>query len=407
MTFGFESADAPRLAGRLSRLVALAIALQIMGAAPVRAQGSVATEGDEASTAQDSNTETPWYERLQFSGDFRPRYEGFYQRGRQTRNRARLRLRLRVDTEINEDVGFHVQVASGDPGTPDSTNQSFTSFFRPKPFNLDRAYIAYNPRAASAMTLGMGKFPPAFTRTQMTFDDDLNYEGGWEQVAWNPTDGIGVNLVALQTAVNEVARGDDSYMFAGYGAVTFDIGVHTLQVSAANYGWGNVDQIAVGQASGVLTSILTNEVVRDADGNIGGFASRFNVVDIISEATFQTSQADYPLRLLAEFAHNTRAASDRDNGFWVEAEYGRPRRAGTWGATYTYGWIEQDVTLSAFVFSDMPGTNVRLHMIETSYVPKAGLSLDVTLHLSRRLFLPEDVPNTLLTRLHLAAVVRF
>ena len=175
-----------------------------MGAAPVRAQGSVATEGDEASTAQDSNTETPWYERLQFSGDFRPRYEGFYQRGRQTRNRARLRLRLRVDTEINEDVGFHVQVASGDPGTPDSTNQSFTSFFRPKPFNLDRAYIAYNPRAASAMTLGMGKFPPAFTRTQMTFDDDLNYEGGWEQVAWNPTDGIGVNLVALQTAVNEV-----------------------------------------------------------------------------------------------------------------------------------------------------------------------------------------------------------
>ena len=175
MTFGFGSADAPRWARRLSRLVALAIALQIMGAAPVRAQGSVAPEGDEASTAQDSNTETPWYERLQFSGDFRPRYEGFYQRGRQTRNRARLRLRLRVDTEINEDVEFHVQVASGDPGTPDSTNQSFTSFFRPKPFNLDRAYIAYNPRAASAMTLGMGKFPPTFTRTQMTFDDDLNY----------------------------------------------------------------------------------------------------------------------------------------------------------------------------------------------------------------------------------------
>ena len=65
------------------------------------------------------------------------------------------------------------------------------------------------------------------------------------------------------------------------------------------------------------------------------------------------------------------------------------------------------MTLSAFVFSDTPGTNVRLHMIETSYVPKAGLSLDVTLHLSRRLFLPEDIPNTLLTRLHLAAVVRF
>ena len=241
----------------------------------------------------------------------------------------------------------------------------------------------------------------------MTFDDDLNYEGGWEQVEWNPIDGIGVNLVALQTVVNEVSRGDDSYMSAGYGAVTFDMGAHTLQVSAANYGWGNVDQIAVAQVSGVLTSSLTNEVVRDEYGNIAGFASRFNVVDIISEATFQTSQADYSLRFLAEFAHNTRAASERDSGFWLEAEYGRPRRAGTWGATYTYGWIEQDVTLSAFVFSDMPGTNLRLHMIETSYVPKAGLSLNVMLHLSRRLFLPEDTPNHTHLHIFLAAVVRF
>ena len=421
MASAFGSSEASSWTGRLSRSVALAIALQIVGAAPVRAQGAeleavpgtptdssaVAGEGDEASATQDSNTAAPWYERLQFSGDFRVRYEGFYQRGRQTRNRARLRLRLRVDTEINEDVRFQLQVASGDPGTPDSTNQTFTSFFRPKPFNLDLAYIAYNPLAASAITLGLGKFPPTFTRTQMTFDDDLNYEGGWEQVEWNPIDGIGVNLVALQAAVNEVSRGDDSYMFAGYGAVTFDMGAHTLQVSAANYGWSNVDQIAVAQASGVLTSSLTNEVVRDEDGNIAGFASRFNVVDIISEATFQTSKADYPLRFLAEFAHNTRAASERDSGFWVEAEYGRPRRAGTWGAAYTYGWIGQDVTLSAFVFSDMPGTNLRLHMIETSYVPKAGLSLDFTLHLSRRLFLPEDTPNYLLTRLHVAAVVRF
>ena len=116
--------------GRLSRSVALAIALQIMGAAPVRAQGAeleavpgtptdssaVASEGDEASATQGSNTVAPWYERLQFSGDFRARYEGFYQRWRQTRNRARLRLRLRVDTEINEDVRFQLQVASGDPG---------------------------------------------------------------------------------------------------------------------------------------------------------------------------------------------------------------------------------------------------------------------------------------------------
>jgi hypothetical protein len=116
----------------------------------------------------------------------------------------------------------------------------------------------------------------------------------------------------------------------------------------------------------------------------------------------------YPLRLLANFAHNTRAANDRDTGLWLEAEYGAPRAAGTWSAGYTYGWVEQDLTPSAFVFSDMPGTNVRLHMLESSYVPVTGLSLDTTLHISKTLFVPADVePPAWLWRLHLAAVVRF
>ncbi len=138
-----------------------------------------------------------------------------------------------------------------------------------------------------------------------------------------------------------------------------------------------------------------------------GYASRFNVVDVIAEATLQTGREGSPLRLLAEFAHNTRAAQDRDSGWWFEAEYGSPGAAHTWGATYTYGWLEQDLTPSAFVFSDIPGTNIRLNMIETSYVPKEGLSLDVTLHLTKRLVVPEAAPNNLLSRLHVAAVVRF
>ena len=60
--------------------------------------------------------EPPWYERLRFSGDFRSRYEGFYQSGRTTRNRGRLRLRLRIDTDINEDTSLHLQVSSGESG---------------------------------------------------------------------------------------------------------------------------------------------------------------------------------------------------------------------------------------------------------------------------------------------------
>jgi hypothetical protein len=359
-----------------------------------------------ASTVAQNEKPRPWYERLRFSGDFRSRYEGFYQDDLETRHRFRMRLRLRLDTAINDDLRFQLQVASGDPGTPVSTNQTYTTFFLPKPFSVDRAFMAYNPKAASALTLGFGKFGSPQMRTQMVFDDDLNFEGGWEQVAWVPGKRVGLRIIGLQTAVNEVSAASDSYMLGVYGEARFALGPHALQVSAADYGWGNPDSIAVASSGGPLQSILTNSVRRSASGAVVGFTSRFNVVDVITEATLHTGKA--PVRLLADYARNTRAASDRESGLWIEAEYGDPRDKGTWGATYTSAWIEQDVTPSAFVFSDMPGTNLRLHMIEASYIPLPGLSLDLTLHLTKRLFFerPSD-SRAWLSRLHAAAVVRF
>ena len=372
------------------------LGVAIIGAMPV------------AGFAQSADSEPrPWYERIEFGGDFRARYEGFYQNGRTTRHRGRLRLRLRIDSDINDDTHLQIQIASGDDGTPVSTNQTFTSFFRPKPFNLDRANIAYNPGTASALTLGAGKFGFPVTRTQMTWDDDLNWEGGYEQLAWSASDTVNVKLVALQTIVNEVSNDEDSYMLAGYGEVGFALGNHSLQLSVADYRFGNVDQVAVGRAGGPLRSILTNQLELGADGGIIGFASDFNMVDVIAEAEFDTGRDRYPFRLLADFLRNTGAASDLDTGMWLEAEYGGSRAAGSYTLGYTYGWIEQDAALSPFVFSDIRGTNVRLHMITLAYVPLPNLTLDLTLHMSKRLEVDPGTNNAWLTRPHAAVIVRF
>ena len=373
------------------------------------AENGTTTHASPEREAQESTVKLAWYDRIQWSGDFRTRYEGFYQKDRRggNRNRGRLRLRLRMDSQINEDTKFQVQVASGDSGTPVSTNQTFSSFFRPKPFSLDRAFLSYNPQGASALTLGAGKFGSPQTRTQLLIDDDLNFEGAFEQVSWGLSDGINLNLIAMQTAVNEVSRGADSYMLMGYGELSFEGDRTDFQVSVADYAWGNPDSIVSGYLDGPLKSILTNVLARDVQGQVTGYASGFNVIDVIAEATVRTNRPGYPLRFLGEFAHNTRAANDYDTGWWFEAEYGSPRAPHTWGATYTYGWLQQDLTPSTYVFSDMPGTNVRLHMIETSYVPKAGLSFDVTLHLTRRLDSPLSDSNNLLARLHVAMVARF
>ena len=350
---------------------------------------------------------SPWYERIQFGGDFRSRYEGFYQDGRNTRHRDRLRLRLRIDSDINDDTHLQIQIASGDPGTPVSTNQTFTNFFRPKPFNLDRANIAYNPSGASALTIAMGKFGFPMTRTQMVWDNDLNFEGGYEQVAWSASDAVAIKLVALQTAVNEVKSDRDSYMLGGYGEVSVAVGDHSLQFSVADYGFGHVDQVAVGRATGPLNSILTNQVEVDAAGNIIGLVSDFNMVDVIVQAEVDTGRADYPLRLLADVVRNTRAASDLDTGMWFEAEYGGSRAQRSYTLGYTYGRIQQEAALSAFVFSDMPGTNQQLHMFTIAYVPLPNLSLDLTVHISKQLEVDPGAHNAWLTRPHVAAIVRF
>ena len=357
--------------------------------------------------AQTQVTPAPWYERIQFGGDFRPRYEGFYQKGRTTRHRNRMRLRLRINTNVNDDTRLQIQITSGDPGTPTSTNQTFKGFFRPKPFNLDRANIQYNPSGASALTLGMGKFGPPMTRTQMLWDNDLNFEGGYEQVAWAVNDTVDVTLLSLQTALTEVSGGEDSYMLGGYGEVGFSFGTHRLQVSVADYGFGNVDQVAVGQAAGLIKSPFTNLVDRDANGNVIGLASDFNMVDTIVQAEFDTGREEYPFRLLAEYLRNTRAASSQDTGIWFEARYGGSRAVDTYTLGYTYGRMQQEASLSSFVFSDMLGTNVQLHMVNLAYNPLPNFSLDLMLHFFKRLEVATGMSNNWLARPHVAAIIRF
>ena len=364
----------------------------------------VATTG-YAQTSDESGDQ-PWWERTTFSGDFRTRYEGFYQEEATPRHRFRFRLRLRVDTEVNDDIYFQLRVASGDPGTPVSTNQTFKGFFLPKPVALDRAFVTYNPGAASALTLGAGKFGFPVARTQMVWDDDLNWEGGYQQVAWQAGP-VAIRLVAVQTAITEVPAGADAFMAAGYGQLSVQFGAHAFEFSVADYGFGQVDQVAIGTATGPLKSINTNRVERDALGNVTGFVSDFNLVDVIAQVTLATARPDYPLRLLADWVANTRAVGGAETGIWVEAQYGRATRPTTYAVVYTFARLEQDAVLSPFIFSDMPGSNLWLHMAEASYKPQPRLNLDLTLHFSKRLVVAPGASNTWLLRPHLAARIEF
>ena len=367
-------------------------------------------QSGNASPPQPSSGSTPrpWWERLTFYGDFRVRYEGFFQEGLETRQRGRYRLRLGLRAPIAEGLDFNLRLASGDSSDVASSNQTLTDFLNRKPVNIDQASLTYTTRRLPGVTLGAGKFGYPVTRTQMVWDDDVNWEGAFEQWNWQGA-ALGVRLVAVQSPLQELAAQSDAFMFGAYAQATVRVSRHTLQVSVADYAFRNPDVIAVAlDRRDVIRSQQTNSLRRSDAGAVIGYASGFNLVDVIAQATFATTRPEYPVTIVADYVVNTRAPSARNKGVWLTTTYGRAAAPRTFAGYYTFARIERDAVLSAFNFSDMgPATNVRMNMATISYAPRARVNLDFTAILTQLLDAPTGAPNPMLKRLQLDARVAF
>jgi hypothetical protein len=348
----------------------------------------------------------PWWERLSFGGDLRVRYEG-ERGGDRTRDQVRFRLRLSLAAEPIEDLRLAIRLASGDPGNPTSAEQTFTEFWTRKPINIDQLYIVYRPRPLRIVSLATGKFPFPLPRMDLTWDEDVNWEGFYERIAWEPAERLSLAFTAVQSSLNEVVGGPDAFMFVQSGQLRWRLGSHELYAAVADYRFRQIDQVAVATHTGILRTRNTNLLRRSPAGAVVGFASAFHLIDVIASATLATGRPDYPVRIAADVVTNTGAVTDEDTGIWVETEFGRAARPGTIALRYVTARIEQDAVLSPFSFSNIPGSNVRLNMVTFSYMPRPALNLDFEGFLTRRLVVPPGDPNPRLARVHVAGRLRF
>jgi hypothetical protein len=383
--------------------VALFVAL-LFGTVPqAQAQSGNATPAQPAPSAT-----RPWWERITFYGDFRARYEGFFQDALETRQRGRYRLRVGLRTVLTEGLDFNLRLASGEAADVTSTNQTFTDFFNRKPIHIDQAALVFTPRRARALTLGAGKFGYPVTRTQMVWDDDVNWEGAYEQLSWG--DGARtLRIVAVQAPLHDAAAGEDAFMFGQFAQLGARAGPHRMQMSVANYAFQHPDQLAIAlEQRSSIRAQQTNAVRRNAEGRVVGYESGFNLVDVIAQGTFDTGRAEYPLSATADVVVNTRAATDEDRGIWLVGAYGRAAVVNTYAVSHTYARVERDAVLSAFNFSDMgPATNVVMHMTTFSFVPVTRLNVDVIAILTRLLEHERTVQNPVLKRIQVDARVTF
>jgi hypothetical protein len=190
---------------------------------------------------------------MTFGGDMRFRYESFY--GQQnslasaetpgtfgnplsTRQRLRMRARFSVRGKIGDKNEFEwaLRLATGSYADVTSTNQTLTDFFTRKPFALDYAYMVYRPKGGDFF-VEAGKLDPgrrflptgktedsdlqdaSWTRTELTWDADLNPEGLMETYAHTFKKGGALKNVVLQAWQFPMLERNSAFVLASDGSI--------------------------------------------------------------------------------------------------------------------------------------------------------------------------------------------
>jgi putative porin len=311
---------------------------------------------------------------MTFFGDLRLRYESFY--GQQnslassdnpavlgnpltTRQRLRLRARFGVRGKINDEFEWGIRLASGSYADVISTNQTLTDFFTRKPFALDQAYLTYKPKALPGFQLQAGKFDTPWTRTELTWDNDITVDGLSESYTRNFKKSAFKNfsLVAWQLPLLErnsafVLGADGRVDLSASGRAGRDLALYgaqarteiasknfSLKLSAADLYFSGTQFITPAQVFGaniqfpvtvvipasgttpartVTTQVsIPRDLLVAGNGNLGlslantnavnldgRLSSGYNLVDLIARADITRSKK-WPVMLLFNFVTNT------------------------------------------------------------------------------------------------------
>lgn len=294
------------LAQQMTKLILILSFTMLAAGAEVVAQDSTATPSDP-------KQEPKWYDRLDFSGDLRLRYDGIswenhYDNGRRDRFRFRLRFGVESDVLDNLTVGFELR--SGNPNNPISDNQSFDDGFNKFQISIAQAYVDWRP--AKPLSIIAGKFSPEklWTVSDMQYDDDVVTEGAMELFTWKPggpVKELGANF--YQFILNESGSSADSYMFGG----------QVVPVFALN----KTNELAVGAGFEAITNphkvaelYFNEDLVTDA-GYVTNFVdpatkkiiSKFQVGDLFFQWK-NTAFSGWPIKINMYLYKNFGASSE-------------------------------------------------------------------------------------------------
>ncbi len=338
--------------------------------------------------------------RLKVSGDLRLRGQGDWSDDDAgSRGSMQLRGRLGATFAVSDRITLGARLATGDGDDPNSTDVQLSNWLDDLEVSLDMAYARFD---LGELSLYGGKMPQPFVRTDLVWDGDVNPQG--LAAIWRRPLAGGGNLRAagLGFIVDESAGGSDSTMLgAQLGYESAQRGDWKFDAHAAyfHYSLGSI----AGADSGDFRSNL-----RDASGN---YLSDFHLANLLLGATWSGLGERWPLKLTADYVHNTGAATDADTGYGVDLSLGRANAPGDWRVTWGHAVAETDAVLSAFSQDNIGiATNYRLHSLTVDYVPIPKTMLSLYWYRYRpdsALYPAGHAPDDWLDRLRLALLFSF
>lgn len=342
----------------------------------------------------------------------------------ESRGRERVRMRLGLTAKVTDEVGVGLRLTTGSATDRVSTNQTMGQNFNKYQVFLDRAFVRIDP--APWVSFQGGRIPNPWFSTDMTWNENLNFEG-FATTFRRPVvdDGLAPFLTLGYFPLRESTppgRNSRSLWGAQLGA-SMELSARTrLKFGLAYYSYNNLEGrsdpdytvltngISVGQSYGRYeypvglrqrgnTVFETNPLLTFSNDVIKptwGLAYQFKPVVLTAAAEF-THFSPFNILLSAEYANNTAfSASDfhkrADATFYGNVDPGgsgegyqlklavgdsEVRDTNDWQLAFSYRRVGSDALLDAFTDSDLGlgGTNIRGYTLGLTY----GLYRNTTL----------------------------
>ena len=321
-----------------------------------------------------------WFKKIQFSGDFRLRYDYLdreptaAQEQKETqdfaRNRARLRVRLGAETEVIDGVkvGFGIATVDSSGSTtangnnPRSNNMTLNSEFSKKFIGINYGYIAYTPSFFPWLTVSGGKLKdnPFYQANTYaighTFFWDQNITPEGFAMVFNYPDLFKFNGVSLGVFMNNALFIIDE--FGAGGATPYMLGFQpgfnlkfmkdfNLKVAAAYYDFYNIKhQAALGFQP---TPGITNTLITTKGPLLNTYMFKYNAFIESGEIGYKTPFPSI-MPYVAVFGEILKNMDSHDGGWQggVRLGYTSVDKFGDWQLFYAYRRLERDAWLDNF-----------------------------------------------------------